>query len=168
MNDAVRAGPLSLLKCGFLRCLRVSQQAAELALVSAVFKWVPSLRGNKRTVPHLETHFETAGFRRAPMCDLTHLSSWGNIPSAGLTMLYNALFSLTAIMFCLSLFLTHRVSVLEKDFQKLRGDISQQLNQQRSEGVHGKLAKTSKTREVCQWLCIMASSWTLYCWDLYH
>ncbi|XP_027864996.1 tumor necrosis factor ligand superfamily member 13B-like [Xiphophorus couchianus] len=81
------------------------------------------------------------------MCDLTHLSSWGNIPSAGLTMLYNALFSLTAIMFCLSLFLAHRVSVLEKDFQKLRGDISQQLNQQRSEGVHGKLAKTSKTRE---------------------
>uniref|UniRef100_A0A3B5LRJ6 THD domain-containing protein n=1 Tax=Xiphophorus couchianus TaxID=32473 RepID=A0A3B5LRJ6_9TELE len=65
---------------------------------------------------------------RAPMCDLTHLSSWGNIPSAGLTMLYNALFSLTAIMFCLSLFL--------------------QLNQQRSEGVHGKLAKTSKTREL--------------------
>uniref|UniRef100_A0A3B5LM44 THD domain-containing protein n=1 Tax=Xiphophorus couchianus TaxID=32473 RepID=A0A3B5LM44_9TELE len=62
-------------------------------------------------------------------------------------MLYNALFSLTAIMFCLSLFLAHRVSVLEKDFQKLRGDISQQLNQQRSEGVHGKLAKTSKTRE---------------------
>uniref|UniRef100_A0A3P9NCS0 Tumor necrosis factor ligand superfamily member 13B-like n=1 Tax=Poecilia reticulata TaxID=8081 RepID=A0A3P9NCS0_POERE len=62
-------------------------------------------------------------------------------------MLYNALFSLTAIMFCLGLFLAHRVSVLDKDFQKLRGDVSQQLNQQRFEGVHGKPAKTSKTRE---------------------
>ncbi|XP_007548545.2 tumor necrosis factor ligand superfamily member 13B-like [Poecilia formosa] len=81
------------------------------------------------------------------MCDLTHLSSWRNIPSAGLTMLYKALFSLTAIMFCLSLFLAHRVSVLEKDVQKLRGDISQQLNQQRSGGVHGKPAKMSKTGE---------------------
>ncbi|MED6236700.1 hypothetical protein ATANTOWER_012999 [Ataeniobius toweri] len=81
------------------------------------------------------------------MCDLTHMSSWGNIQSAGLTMLYNALFSLTAIMFCLSLFLVHRVSVLERDLHKLRGDISQQLNQQRSEGVHSKLAKMSKTRE---------------------
>ncbi|KAM4732898.1 tumor necrosis factor ligand superfamily member 13B-like [Anableps anableps] len=62
-------------------------------------------------------------------------------------MLYNTLFSLTAIMFCLSLFLVHRVSILEKDLRKLQGDISQQLNQQRSEGVHGKLAKMSKTRE---------------------
>lgn len=105
---------------------------------------------SKRTVPHLETHFETAGFRRALMCDLTPLSSWRNIQSAGLIMLYNALFSLTAIMFCLSLILVYRVRVLERDLYKLRGDISQQLNQQRSEGVHGKLAKMSKTSEVCQ------------------
>ncbi|KAM4585673.1 tumor necrosis factor ligand superfamily member 13B-like [Fundulus diaphanus] len=62
-------------------------------------------------------------------------------------MLYNALFSITVIMFCLSLFLVHRVSVLERDLHKLRGDISRQLNQQRSEGVHGKLANMSKTRE---------------------
>uniref|UniRef100_A0A3Q2DK80 Tumor necrosis factor ligand superfamily member 13B-like n=1 Tax=Cyprinodon variegatus TaxID=28743 RepID=A0A3Q2DK80_CYPVA len=63
-------------------------------------------------------------------------------------MLYNALFSLTAIMFCLSLILVYRVRVLERDLYKLQGDISQQLNQQRSEGVHGKLAKMSKTSEV--------------------
>ncbi|XP_015243994.1 PREDICTED: tumor necrosis factor ligand superfamily member 13B-like [Cyprinodon variegatus] len=62
-------------------------------------------------------------------------------------MLYNALFSLTAIMFCLSLILVYRVRVLERDLYKLQGDISQQLNQQRSEGVHGKLAKMSKTSE---------------------
>ncbi|XP_069027141.1 tumor necrosis factor ligand superfamily member 13B-like isoform X1 [Embiotoca jacksoni] len=62
-------------------------------------------------------------------------------------MLYNALLSLTALMFSLSLFLVHRASVLENDFRKLQGDIILQLNQPRSEGVNGKLAKTSKTRE---------------------
>ncbi|XP_069552821.1 tumor necrosis factor ligand superfamily member 13B-like isoform X2 [Brachyistius frenatus] len=62
-------------------------------------------------------------------------------------MLYNALLSLTALMFGLSLFLVHRASVLENDFRKLQGDIILQLNQPRSEGVNGKLAKTSKTRE---------------------
>ncbi|TMS17615.1 Tumor necrosis factor ligand superfamily member 13B [Larimichthys crocea] len=50
-------------------------------------------------------------------------------------------------MFCLSLFLVHRASVLEKDFRKLQGDIILQLNQPRSEGVNGKMAKMSKTRE---------------------
>uniref|UniRef100_A0A3P8T2V4 THD domain-containing protein n=1 Tax=Amphiprion percula TaxID=161767 RepID=A0A3P8T2V4_AMPPE len=63
-------------------------------------------------------------------------------------MLYNALLSLTAFMFCLSLFLVHRASVLENDFRKLQGDIMLQLNQPRSEGVNGKMAKMSKTREV--------------------
>ncbi|XP_053180255.1 tumor necrosis factor ligand superfamily member 13B-like [Scomber japonicus] len=62
-------------------------------------------------------------------------------------MLYNALLSLTAFMFCLSLFLVHRASVLENDFRKVQGDIILQLNQPRSEGVNGKLAKMSKTRE---------------------
>ncbi|XP_031175536.1 tumor necrosis factor ligand superfamily member 13B-like isoform X2 [Sander lucioperca] len=62
-------------------------------------------------------------------------------------MLYNALLSLTAFMFCLSLFLVHRASVLERDFRKLQGDIILQLNQPRSEGVNGKMAKMSKTRE---------------------
>ncbi|XP_068449048.1 tumor necrosis factor ligand superfamily member 13B-like isoform X1 [Clinocottus analis] len=62
-------------------------------------------------------------------------------------MLYNTLLSLAAFMFCLSLFLVHRASVLEIDFHKLQGDIIQQLNQPRSEGVNGKLAKMSKTRE---------------------
>ncbi|TDH07770.1 hypothetical protein EPR50_G00109520 [Perca flavescens] len=62
-------------------------------------------------------------------------------------MLYNALLSLTAFMFCLSLFLVHRASVLERDFRKLQGDIILQLNQPRSEGVNGKVAKMSKTRE---------------------
>uniref|UniRef100_A0A3Q1GFC9 Tumor necrosis factor ligand superfamily member 13B-like n=1 Tax=Acanthochromis polyacanthus TaxID=80966 RepID=A0A3Q1GFC9_9TELE len=62
-------------------------------------------------------------------------------------MLYNALLSLTAFMFCLSLFLVHRASVLENDFRKLQGDIMLQLNQPRSEGVNGKMAKMSKTRE---------------------
>lgn len=52
-------------------------------------------------------------------------------------------------MFCLSLFLVHRASVLENDFRKLQGDIILQLNQPRSEGVNGKIAKMSKTREVC-------------------
>ncbi|KAM7389578.1 hypothetical protein PAMP_023544 [Pampus punctatissimus] len=55
--------------------------------------------------------------------------------------------SLTAFMFCLSLFLLHRASVLEKDFRKLQGDIILQLNQPRSEGVNGKMTKMSKTRE---------------------
>ncbi|XP_040904896.1 tumor necrosis factor ligand superfamily member 13B-like isoform X2 [Toxotes jaculatrix] len=62
-------------------------------------------------------------------------------------MLYNALLSLTAFMFCLSLFLVHRASVLENDFRKLQGDLILQLNQPRSEGVNGKMAKMSKTRE---------------------
>ncbi|XP_049441774.1 tumor necrosis factor ligand superfamily member 13B-like isoform X1 [Epinephelus fuscoguttatus] len=62
-------------------------------------------------------------------------------------MLYNALLSLTAFMFCLSLFLVHKASVLENDFRKLQGDIILQLNQPRSEGVNGKTAKMSKTRE---------------------
>ncbi|XP_039975009.1 tumor necrosis factor ligand superfamily member 13B-like [Xiphias gladius] len=62
-------------------------------------------------------------------------------------MLYNALLSLTAFMFCLSLFLVHRARVLENDFRKLQGDLIQQLNQPRSEGVNGKMAKMSKTRE---------------------
>uniref|UniRef100_A0A3Q1F477 Tumor necrosis factor ligand superfamily member 13B-like n=1 Tax=Acanthochromis polyacanthus TaxID=80966 RepID=A0A3Q1F477_9TELE len=59
---------------------------------------------------------------------------------ASLTMLYNALLSLTAFMFCLSLFLVHRASVLENDFRKLQGDIMLQLNQPRSEGVNGKMS----------------------------
>uniref|UniRef100_A0A4W6DGE0 THD domain-containing protein n=1 Tax=Lates calcarifer TaxID=8187 RepID=A0A4W6DGE0_LATCA len=62
-------------------------------------------------------------------------------------MLYNALLSITAFMFCLSLFLVHRASVLQNDFQKLQGDLILQLNQPRSEGVNGKTAKMSKTRE---------------------
>ncbi|KAM4554507.1 tumor necrosis factor ligand superfamily member 13B-like isoform 1-T1 [Odontesthes bonariensis] len=62
-------------------------------------------------------------------------------------MLYNALLSVTTLMFCLSLFLVHRASVLQSDFRKLQGDIILQLNQQRSEGVSGKMAKMSKTRE---------------------
>ncbi|XP_037635153.1 tumor necrosis factor ligand superfamily member 13B-like isoform X2 [Sebastes umbrosus] len=62
-------------------------------------------------------------------------------------MLYNALLSLAAFMFCLSLFLVHRASVLENDFRKLQGDIILQLNQPRSEGVNGKMAKMSKTSE---------------------
>ncbi|KAM9740873.1 tumor necrosis factor ligand superfamily member 13B-like [Menidia menidia] len=62
-------------------------------------------------------------------------------------MFYNALLSVTAFMFCLSLFLVHRASVLQSDFRKLQGDIILQLNQQRSEGVSGKMARMSKTRE---------------------
>ncbi|KAM9309754.1 tumor necrosis factor ligand superfamily member 13B-like isoform 2-T2 [Pholidichthys leucotaenia] len=62
-------------------------------------------------------------------------------------MPYNALLSLTAFMFCLSLFLVHRASVLDKDFRKLRRDIILQLNQPCCEGVDGKLAKMCKTRE---------------------
>ncbi|XP_031713987.1 tumor necrosis factor ligand superfamily member 13B-like isoform X1 [Anarrhichthys ocellatus] len=62
-------------------------------------------------------------------------------------MLYKALLSLAAFMFCLSLFLVHRASVLESDFRKLQGDIILQLNQPRSEGVNGKMAKMSQTRE---------------------
>ncbi|KAM8733116.1 tumor necrosis factor ligand superfamily member 13B-like isoform 1-T1 [Acanthopagrus schlegelii] len=62
-------------------------------------------------------------------------------------MLFSALLSLTAFMFCLSLFLVHRASVLENDFRKLQGNIILQLNQPRSEGVNGKMAKMSKTRE---------------------
>ncbi|XP_034400075.1 tumor necrosis factor ligand superfamily member 13B-like isoform X2 [Cyclopterus lumpus] len=62
-------------------------------------------------------------------------------------MIYNALLSLAAFMFCLSLFLVHRASLLENDFRKLQGEIILQLNQPRSEGVNGKMAKMSKTRE---------------------
>ncbi|KAM3867081.1 tumor necrosis factor ligand superfamily member 13B-like [Diretmus argenteus] len=63
-------------------------------------------------------------------------------------MLYSTLLSLTAFMFCLSLFLVYRASVLENDFRKLQGDIILQLNQPRSEGFSdGRMAKMSKTRE---------------------
>ncbi|XP_034546639.1 tumor necrosis factor ligand superfamily member 13B-like [Notolabrus celidotus] len=62
-------------------------------------------------------------------------------------MLYNTLLSLLVFMFCLSLFLVHRASILKNDFRKLQGDIILQLNQPRSEGVSGKLAKMSKTME---------------------
>ncbi|KAM9849736.1 tumor necrosis factor ligand superfamily member 13B-like [Aulostomus maculatus] len=62
-------------------------------------------------------------------------------------MLYNALLSLTAFMFCLSLFLVHRARVLENDFRKLQGDITLQLNQPRSEVVNGRKAKTSELSE---------------------
>lgn len=83
------------------------------------------------------------------MCDLTHLSYFRTSSLSSLSMLYSALLSLAAFMFCLSLFLVHRASVLENDFRKLQGDIILQLNQPRSEGVKGKMAKMSKTREVC-------------------
>uniref|UniRef100_A0A673CBB7 THD domain-containing protein n=1 Tax=Sphaeramia orbicularis TaxID=375764 RepID=A0A673CBB7_9TELE len=76
------------------------------------------------------------------------LESLEDIQAASLNMLHNALLSLTALMFCLSLFLVHRASILQNDFQKLQGDIILQLNQPRSEGVNGKMAKMSKTREV--------------------
>ncbi|XP_034453302.1 tumor necrosis factor ligand superfamily member 13B-like [Hippoglossus hippoglossus] len=62
-------------------------------------------------------------------------------------MLYNSLLLLTAFMFCLSLFLVHRASVLENDFRNLQRDLILQLNQPRSEGVNGRMAKMSKTRE---------------------
>uniref|UniRef100_A0A3Q3LKW8 Tumor necrosis factor ligand superfamily member 13B-like n=1 Tax=Mastacembelus armatus TaxID=205130 RepID=A0A3Q3LKW8_9TELE len=81
------------------------------------------------------------------MCDLTHLSNLRTFSLSSLSMLYSVL-SLTAFMFCLSLFLVHRASVLENDFRQLKGDIILQLNQPRSEGVNGKMAKMSKTREV--------------------
>lgn len=64
-------------------------------------------------------------------------------------MVYGALVSLAAFMFCLGLFLVHRASVLENDFRKLQRDIILQFNQPRSEGVREKTAKMSKTREVC-------------------
>ncbi|XP_026186281.1 tumor necrosis factor ligand superfamily member 13B-like isoform X2 [Mastacembelus armatus] len=80
------------------------------------------------------------------MCDLTHLSNLRTFSLSSLSMLYSVL-SLTAFMFCLSLFLVHRASVLENDFRQLKGDIILQLNQPRSEGVNGKMAKMSKTRE---------------------
>ncbi|XP_060936108.1 tumor necrosis factor ligand superfamily member 13B-like [Limanda limanda] len=62
-------------------------------------------------------------------------------------MLYNSLLLLTASMFCLSLFLVQRASVIENDFRNLQRDLILQLNQPRSEGVNGRMAKTSKTRE---------------------
>lgn len=65
-------------------------------------------------------------------------------------MLSNALLSLTAFMFCLSLFLVHRVSVLENDFRKLQGDIILQLHHRRSERVNQKVAQMSETEEVCR------------------
>lgn len=82
---------------------------------------------------------------------------------AGLTgraMLYNALLSLIVFMFCLSLFLVHRISVLDGDIHSLRRDIILQLNQPRSDRVNGKMDKMSQTREVCHWLCRIKSSWT--------
>lgn len=63
-------------------------------------------------------------------------------------MLYNALLSLTVFMFCISLLLVHRVSVLENDFQNLQRKIILQSNQPRSEGVNGKMDKMFKAREV--------------------
>ncbi|XP_067375229.1 tumor necrosis factor ligand superfamily member 13B-like isoform X2 [Channa argus] len=81
------------------------------------------------------------------MCDLTHLSNLRTSSLSSLSMLYSAILSLAAFMFCLSLFLLHRASVVENDFRKLQGDIILQLNQPRSEGVNGKMAKMSKTRE---------------------
>ncbi|CAJ1058099.1 tumor necrosis factor ligand superfamily member 13B-like [Xyrichtys novacula] len=62
-------------------------------------------------------------------------------------MLRTAVLSLTALMFCLSLFLLHRASVLKNNFRKLQRDIIQQLNQPCSERVNGKTAKISETRE---------------------
>ncbi|KAM3612833.1 uncharacterized protein V6R79_015396 [Siganus canaliculatus] len=50
-------------------------------------------------------------------------------------------------MFCLSLFLVHRASILKSDFHKLQGDLILQLNQPHSEGVNGKMAKMSKARK---------------------
>lgn len=111
------------------------------------------LRGRAKIVPHLKTNFETErlGFRSVLMCDFTRLSNLGTGGGqlVSLKMLYNALLSLTAFMFCLSLFLVHRARVLENDFRKLQGDIILQLNQPCSEGVDGKLAKMLKTSEVC-------------------
>uniref|UniRef100_A0A665UH87 THD domain-containing protein n=1 Tax=Echeneis naucrates TaxID=173247 RepID=A0A665UH87_ECHNA len=72
-------------------------------------------------------------------------------------MLYSALLSLTAFLFCLSLFLMHRASVIENDFRKLQGDLLIQLNRQRSEGVDGKMAKMSNTKEVFQTYLKMSS-----------
>lgn len=82
---------------------------------------------------------------------------------AGLTgraMLYNTLLPLIVFMFCLSLFLVHRVSVLEGDIRSLQRDIILQLNQPRSDRVNGKMDRMSQTREVCHWLCRIKSSWT--------
>uniref|UniRef100_A0A3P9BUQ4 Tumor necrosis factor ligand superfamily member 13B n=1 Tax=Maylandia zebra TaxID=106582 RepID=A0A3P9BUQ4_9CICH len=73
-------------------------------------------------------------------------------------MLYNALLSLTAFMFCLSLFLVHRARVLENDFRKLQGDIILQLNQPCSEGVDGKLAKMLKTSESSVYFLLLPAS----------
>uniref|UniRef100_G3Q2V5 THD domain-containing protein n=1 Tax=Gasterosteus aculeatus aculeatus TaxID=481459 RepID=G3Q2V5_GASAC len=65
-------------------------------------------------------------------------------------MLYSALLSLAAFMFCLSVFLVHRASVLENDLRKLQGEIILQFNQPRSEGVNGKMAKMSERRELIE------------------
>lgn len=66
-------------------------------------------------------------------------------------MLYNTFLALLSLfMFCLSLLLLHRVSVLESDFHNLQGDIIQQLNRHLSEEEDGKMAKKCQTREVCQ------------------
>ncbi|KAM8908321.1 tumor necrosis factor ligand superfamily member 13B-like isoform 2-T2 [Spinachia spinachia] len=62
-------------------------------------------------------------------------------------MLYSALFSLAAFMFCLSVFLVHRASDLEHDLRKLQGDIILQLKPPLSEGVNGKTANTSEKRK---------------------
>lgn len=118
------------------------------------------LRGREEMVPHFETeHFKFPGVNWRVTSPIW--VTWGH--PAGLTsrtMLYNALLSLTVFMFCLSLFLVHRVSVLENDIHNLQGDIILQLNQPRSERVNGKMAKMSKTREVCHWLSRIESSWT--------
>lgn len=46
--------------------------------------------------------------------------------------------------------MVYRVSDLKSDFRELQGDITLQLNQQRSEKLSGKMAKMSNTREVSQ------------------
>ncbi|XP_056899272.1 tumor necrosis factor ligand superfamily member 13B-like [Takifugu flavidus] len=63
-------------------------------------------------------------------------------------MLYNVLLSVTVFLFCLSLLLVYRVTVLENDIHNLRRDINPPLNLQRTEQVGGKMAKMSKPREM--------------------
>ncbi|XP_029703483.1 tumor necrosis factor ligand superfamily member 13B-like isoform X2 [Takifugu rubripes] len=64
-------------------------------------------------------------------------------------MLYNVLLSVTVFLFCLSLLLVYRVTVLENDIHNLRRDINPPLNLPRTEQVGGKMAKMSKPRESC-------------------
>uniref|UniRef100_H2T1Z5 THD domain-containing protein n=1 Tax=Takifugu rubripes TaxID=31033 RepID=H2T1Z5_TAKRU len=75
-------------------------------------------------------------------------------------MLYNVLLSVTVFLFCLSLLLVYRVTVLENDIHNLRRDINPPLNLPRTEQVGGKMAKMSKPREVsvASFLQLTASS----------